>query len=236
MLAMPFARPARSSTTSTCRTASQFDQHTISDGPYQITSYVPSRSITLARNPAWKQSTDPIRHQYVNEITVTMGVTDAADPARRHEGRHSTTCRWTPRSSRAPYPTLMASHDPKFNIWPWISTVPYIVFNLQSPNASGAMKKLAGPPGDRVRRSTRSAVQKVFGGPTVAKIINTVDPAGQRRLRELQPVPANGGNGRRGQVQVTAGHGRLQERRHAQLRCTRTTASTRRSSRPSRRA
>ena len=36
----------------------QLDQHTISDGPYQITSYTPNKSMVLKKNPAWKQSTD----------------------------------------------------------------------------------------------------------------------------------------------------------------------------------
>src|SRR4029077_6305028 len=34
-------------------------QHIIADGPYKVTSYVPARSITFARNPVWKASTDP---------------------------------------------------------------------------------------------------------------------------------------------------------------------------------
>ena len=31
-----------------------FRQHTLSDGPYEITSYVASKSFTLERNPAWE--------------------------------------------------------------------------------------------------------------------------------------------------------------------------------------
>src|SRR6266568_903037 len=56
----------------------QLDQHTISLGPYQITSYTPNKSMTMEKNPAWKQSTDSVRHQYVSKITMTMGVTSAA--------------------------------------------------------------------------------------------------------------------------------------------------------------
>ena len=51
----------------------------MSDGPYAITSNVPGKSLTMSRNPAWKQSADPIRHQYVNEIKLTIG---------RHLGHH----------------------------------------------------------------------------------------------------------------------------------------------------
>ncbi len=45
----------------------------ISDGPYTITSYTPNVSYTLAKNPDWKQSTDPIRHQYFDAVDVTDG-------------------------------------------------------------------------------------------------------------------------------------------------------------------
>src|ERR1700729_1905059 len=31
----------------------ELDQHTISDGPYQISSYTPGKSLTMVKNPAW---------------------------------------------------------------------------------------------------------------------------------------------------------------------------------------
>src|SRR5580704_11109039 len=77
IMAMPFvsARPVEYD--SYLPNSLQLDQNTLSDGPYKITSYKPGTSITLARNSAWKQSTDPIRHQYVQNIDVTEGVTSA---------------------------------------------------------------------------------------------------------------------------------------------------------------
>src|SRR5215469_2652482 len=45
-------------------------QHVIADGPYQVSSYVPTKSITFTRNPSWKQSSDPVRHAYVDQINV----------------------------------------------------------------------------------------------------------------------------------------------------------------------
>ena len=77
MLAMPFtsARPVEYD--KYVPDSLPLRQHTISDGPYQITSYVPNKSMVMQKNPAWKQSTDTARHQYVNEITLTMGVTSA---------------------------------------------------------------------------------------------------------------------------------------------------------------
>ena len=50
-------------------------QHTLSDGPYAITKYVPTKEFQLARNPAWDPKTDPLRNAYVDRITVTEGLT-----------------------------------------------------------------------------------------------------------------------------------------------------------------
>ncbi len=48
MMAMPFtsARPVEYD--SYVPNSLQLDQHTLSDGPYKITSYVPGKSITMA--------------------------------------------------------------------------------------------------------------------------------------------------------------------------------------------
>src|SRR6202522_4150819 len=62
MLAMPFASARPVEYDSYLPDSIQLDEHTISDGPYQISSYVAGKSITFVRNPAWKQSTDNIRH------------------------------------------------------------------------------------------------------------------------------------------------------------------------------
>jgi peptide/nickel transport system substrate-binding protein len=77
MLAMPFtsARPVEYD--AYVPGSLQLQQHTLSDGPYEVKSYIPGKSITLVRNPAWKQSTDPLRHDYVNEVVDTLGVDSA---------------------------------------------------------------------------------------------------------------------------------------------------------------
>jgi peptide/nickel transport system substrate-binding protein len=77
MLAMPFASARPVEYDSYVPNSLQLDQHTLSDGPYEISSYVPGKSITMVRNPAWKQSTDPLRHDYVNEVVDTPGITSA---------------------------------------------------------------------------------------------------------------------------------------------------------------
>jgi len=194
MLAMPFtsARPVEYD--KYVPNSLQLDQHTISDGPYQITSYVPSRSITMSRNPAWRQSTDQNRHQYVDKITVTMGVSDAQTQFNDMQaGQYDLVLDTSLVPSEVP--TLESTHNPKFRAWPGSNTFPYVVFNLRSPNNGGAMGKLA------VRQAVeyginKVAVQKVVGGPTVAKIINTAIPPGNVGYQNynLYPSPNGGGN------------------------------------------
>ncbi len=130
MMAMPFtsARPVEYD--NYVPNSLQLDQHTISDGPYQITAI----------------------------------------------------------------PTLLAKHDPKFKVWPWSSTLPYVVFNFHSPNSGGAMKNL------KVRQAieygvNKVAVQKAEGGPAVAKVINTAIPPGNVGYVNYNLYPNKNGQG-----------------------------------------
>jgi peptide/nickel transport system substrate-binding protein len=193
MMAMPFdsARPVEYD--SYVPDSAQFRTHTISDGPYQITSYVPGKSIVFSKNPAWKQSSDPIRHQYVSKITVTIGVPSAETQLADEKAGTYDLVEDTPFEPTA-IPGLMASHDPKFRVWPWSDTFPYVTFNLRSPDAGGAMGKLG------VRQAfeygvSKVAVQKVYGGPQVAKIINTVIPPGNVGYVNSNLYPDSNGNG-----------------------------------------
>ncbi len=194
MLAMPFASARPVEYDSYVPNSLQLDQHTISDGPYQISSYVPNRQIVMVKNPAWKQSTDAYRHQYVSKIVVTMGVTDAQTQFNEMQTGQQDLVLDTGLVP-SEIPNLEATHNPKFKAWPGSNTVPYIVFNLRSPNSKGAMGKLG------VRQAieygvNKVAVQKVLGGPTVAQIINTAIPPGNVGYQNynLYPTTNNSGN------------------------------------------
>src|SRR5262249_45609404 len=176
MLAMPFtsARPVEYD--AYVPDSAQFRQHTISDGPYKITNNVPGKSFTLSRNPAWKQSTDTIRHQWVDSIVTTIGVQSAQTQLADEKAGTYDLVNDTPFEPTA-IPQLQAAKDPKFAVWPWSDTFPYVVFNLRSPDAKGAMGNL------KVRQAIefgvdKVAVQKVYGGPSVTKILNSVIPQG----------------------------------------------------------
>ena len=193
MMAMPFtsARPVEYD--SYVPNSPQLDQNTLSDGPYKITSYQPGKSITMARNPAWKQSTDTLRHDYVASIVVTEGVTSAATQLADMQAGTQDITNDTPLNPPS-IPGLISSAPPNFKIWPWSTTQPYIVFNLRSPNSGGAITKL------KVRQAIeygldKSAVVKAFGGPAAATIINGVIPPGNVGYVNYNPYPDNNGLG-----------------------------------------
>jgi peptide/nickel transport system substrate-binding protein len=193
MLAMPFtsARPVEYD--SYVPNSLQLDQHTISDGPYQISSYQPGKSITMIRNPAWKQSTDSLRHNYVAKVVDTLGVTSAATQLADMQAGTQDVVSDTP-INPASIPQLESSKPSNFFIFPWSTTQPYIVFNLKSPNSGGAANKLL------VRQAIeygldKQAVQKAYGGPAVAQILNTVIPPGNNGYVNYNLYPDNNGQG-----------------------------------------
>ncbi len=196
MLAMPFTSARPLEYNSFLPNSLQLNQHSVSDGPYQITSFVPGKSITMTKNPAWKQSTDANRHQYVNEITVTIGVTSAQTQLADMQAGKTGTYDMVDDTGVEPtaIPALIAKHDPKFQIWPWSSTLPYVVFNLRSPNSNHAAGNLL------VRQAieyglNKVAVQKAQGGPDVSKIIYTSIPPGNVGFQNYNLYPDNNGNG-----------------------------------------
>jgi peptide/nickel transport system substrate-binding protein len=194
MMAMPFtsARPVEYD--SYVPNSLELDQHTIADGPYQIASYTPGKSLTLVKNPAWKQSTDSLRHDYVNKVVDTFGVTSAETQlSDLQAGTQDVIDSSTP-INPASIPSLIAGKAPNFVIWAYSTTFPYIVFNLRSPDAGGAMQKLL------VRQAVeygldKSAAVKAIGGPAVAQIINTVIPPGNVGYVDSNMYPDDSGQG-----------------------------------------
>jgi peptide/nickel transport system substrate-binding protein len=193
MLAMPFtsARPVEYD--SYLPNSLQLDTHTISDGPYQISSYIPGKSITLVRNPAWKQSTDPLRHDYPATIVDALGVTSAETQLSDMQAGTEDVTSDTPINPSS-IPSLEASKASNFHIWQWSSTFPYVVFNPRSPDASGAAGKLL------VRQAVeygldKSAAIKAIGGPAVAQILNTVIPQGNVGYVNSNMYPDDNGQG-----------------------------------------
>jgi len=171
----------------------QMRQHLLSDGPYQLKSYTPGKSIIFDRNPAWSQASDSLRHQYVSEIDVTIGISDAQTILTDEKAG---TYDFADDVSVQPsaIQQLTASHDPMYYAWPGDATNPYVVFNLRSPSNNHAMANL------KLRQAieygiNKVAVQKILGGPVVNKIINTVIPPGNVGYVNSNPYPTPGSKG-----------------------------------------
>ena len=193
ILAMPFASAAPVEYLSYVPDSNAFRQHTISDGPYQITSYQAGKEIDLARNPAWQQASDPLRHQYVDHIQVTEGQDQG--PVQQQIQAGTADMEWDTQVPIADVPGLQRSDDPRLGIYPTLSTNPYVVFNLQSPNNHGALQNV------KVRQALEYAVNKVavgqvYGGPALNAPLNQVIPPGNIGYQpfDLYPTAASGGD------------------------------------------
>jgi peptide/nickel transport system substrate-binding protein len=194
IMAMPFvsARPVEYD--AYLPGSDSLNQHMMSDGPYQVSSYVPTKSITLTTNPAWKQSTDPVRHQYVSKVVVTMGTssdqTALTDIQAASQDLYLADLAIPSQSVAG----LRDSHDQRLRIWPSSNLSRYIIFNLRSPNSAGAMRKLA------VRQAieygvNKAAVLKVSGGPVLNAVANSAIPPGNAGYQASDPYPTPGDQG-----------------------------------------
>jgi peptide/nickel transport system substrate-binding protein len=195
IMAMPFASARPAEYDSYAPDSAQFRQHTLSDGPYAITSYTAGKKIVLSRNPAWKQSTDPLRHQYVNQIVIDEGITSTqTQQAGVEAGTYD--LMWDTPPATSSIPQLEASHNPGLHIYAGAGNEnPYIVFNLQSPDANHAMSKLL------VRKAieyaiNKVAIAKIYGGTGLSPVLNEAVAPGNAGYSSYNyyPTPNNEGN------------------------------------------
>ena len=162
ILALPFSSAAPVEYLQYVPDSADFRQHTISDGPYKIGKYSAGTEIDLDRNPAWEQSTDSIRHAYVDHIKVTEALDQSSVQQQIAAG--TADMEWDQPPPTADLAQLMQSHDSRLVKGPPGTLNPYMVINLQSPNNRGALKDLS------VRQALEYAVDKVavgqvYGGP-----------------------------------------------------------------------
>jgi len=192
ILAMPFASAAPREYLQYVPDSAAFRRHTISDGPYQVATYTANQSILLDKNPAWNQSTDPIRHQYVDHISITEG--QDAGPVQQQIQAGTADLEWDTTVPTPNIPALQASKDSRLGLYPALDTNPYLVFNLQSPTANGALKDV------KVRQAIEYAIDKtaigqVYGGPALNTPLDQVIPPGNVGYQQfdLYPTPRSKG-------------------------------------------
>jgi len=176
MLTLPAFSPAPVEWESYVPGSSDLAQHTLSDGPYEVQSYSPTKNITFVRNPAWSASTDPIRKAYVDKIIINETVSQDSAQQQLETGTPSADMEFDDFPPASQIPGLLAKKDPNLNIGPTASSNPYVVYNFNSPNQNGAMGKLA------VRQAisyaiNRSDILQVLGGQTLNAPLTHVLPS-----------------------------------------------------------
>jgi peptide/nickel transport system substrate-binding protein len=119
--------------------------HMYADGPYQISSYVPKKSIKFTRNPVWKASTDPLRKAYVDAINVDE--TGNQTTIYQQIATNSPELGMTWDSLPPPADTTDLVHQAAqgskdVGLYATFSSNPYIVFNTVSPNNGSALGKV----------------------------------------------------------------------------------------------
>jgi peptide/nickel transport system substrate-binding protein len=141
-----------------------YRQHIVNDGPYQVQSYVPDKSATLVRNPAWDASTDPVRAAYVDQIDLTFGIDQANIQTQLLAGTGD-----VPLGNTQPAAADLAQvpeGDPNLELHPTGGQNPYAVFNTVGGNE--ALKKKEVRQAINYAFNKRNLVQSA-GGTRVAK-------------------------------------------------------------------
>lgn len=192
ILAMPFASPAPQEYLNYVPDDATFRQHTISDGPYAIVKYAANQEIDLDKNPAWDQGTDPLRHQYVDHVKVTMG--QDTGPVQQQIQAGTADLEWDTVVPTPDIPALQAAKDARLGRYPAMDTNPYLVFNEQSPNDNGALKNV------KVRQAIEYAIDKVaigqiYGGPDINTPLGQVIPPGNVGYQQFDPYATPGSKG-----------------------------------------
>ncbi len=193
VLALPMSSPVPVEINQYVPASVTEEENFISDGPYTITSYTPNQSYALVKNPAWKASTDTIRHQYFDAVSVTLGESATAVQQQLQTGQAD--MEWDTTVPTAQVPGLVASHNPDFAA-DFFGGLTYLVFDVKSKTQGGALAKPA------VREALQYCVNKqhlvqVTGGPAINQAENQILPSamsiGYQKINPY-PTPNNQGN------------------------------------------
>jgi peptide/nickel transport system substrate-binding protein len=178
MLTLPAFSPA----------PNELAQHTLSDGPYQIESYSPTKSIVFTRNPAWQASSDPVRKAYVDKIVINETVSQDSTQQQLQTGTPTADMEFDNFPPPSQLPKLISTKDPNLNLGETSSTNPYVVFNTASPNNN---KVMANP---QFRQAlmygiNRANIIQVLGGRNVNKALTHVLPQGIVGFKDFDLYP-----------------------------------------------
>jgi peptide/nickel transport system substrate-binding protein len=193
ILALPFSSARPVEYMQYLPDSAEFRQHTISNGPYKIVKYVPTKEFRLERNPAWDPSTDNLRKAYVDRITITEGLT--ADNVQQQLEAGTAEMEWDATPPSQDLPRLISSNDERLLIAPG---GPYYV----ALNVYLALNQYAGPMKKRLVRQAvnhaadKNAVVQIYGGRRIAAAANQVIlPGSVGYIPNFNPYPNANGSG-----------------------------------------
>lgn len=190
MLTLPAFSPAPVEVLKYLPASTALGNHEISDGPYKVDSWVPTKSINYSRNPAWDASTDPVRKAYVDKIVVNETVSQDSIQQQLQTGTPSADMEFDVGPPPSQLPALIAKKDPNLNLGDTASTNPYVVYNTASPNNNKALANR------QVRQAlsyalNRDHIIQVLGGPTVNPPLTHVLPGQIDGSKQIDPYPNN---------------------------------------------
>ena len=177
MLALPAFSPSPVEYDQYIPAGADLAQHTISDGPYLITKYNPTKEIDFARNPAWNPSTDDVRKAYVDSVIVNETGDQDAIQQQLQANTPDADMEFDTFPPVSAVPQLSASKDPNFYAGPTFASNPYLIFNTVSPSNNSALANVA------VRKALEEAISRDHliqdaNGPVISPPLTHVLPAG----------------------------------------------------------
>ncbi|TWD82441.1 peptide/nickel transport system substrate-binding protein [Kribbella amoyensis] len=177
-----------------------------SDGPYKVDKWVPTKSISYSRNPAWNAATDPVRKAYVDKIEVNETVSQDSIQQQLQTGTPTADLEFDVGPPPSQLPALISKKDKNLNLGETASSNPYVVYNTASPNNNKALANV------KVRQAisyalNRDHVIQVYGGPTVNPPLTHVLPGNILGSQQIDPYPYDPDKAK--QLLAEAGHPNL---------------------------
>jgi peptide/nickel transport system substrate-binding protein len=176
MLAMPAFSAAPEEWLDYAPASPELAENLLSNGPYQVDSWTPTKQIVYTRNPAWDPATDPIRQAYVDRIEVDQTLSQDSVQQQLQTGTETADLEWDVGPPTSQVPGLIAASDPNLDLGVTASSNPYLILNTVSPNNDDALSK------PTVRQALMHALNRdnliqVLGGPQVNNPLTHVLPS-----------------------------------------------------------
>jgi len=175
MLTMSAFSPAPKEYDKYVPASGQLAQHTVSDGPYKLSLYKPTKRMEFVRNDNWDAATDNVRKAYVDRIIIDETVAQESSQQQLQTGTPSADMTYGDFPPPSVLSQLIAAKDPQLTLGPSASSNPYVVYNTVSPNNNGALGKVA------VRQAisyatNRDNIIQALGGPKVNPPLTNILP------------------------------------------------------------